>query len=132
MTDNTAEAEELLQQAKEQSRKDTEPAAETDSGDTPALEDAIAEAYQSIDDGDLSSNLTLRDDNLAALFHGLEAAGQLSDVGDAAAAKLGRDDGDTRAGALRNLVRIGLQEVDESVIESGKEGRRRFLDSDEF
>ena len=135
MTDDQAKAEELLQEAKEQSRKDTEPTAEpSDDEDIPELEDAIADAYQAIDDNDLSSNLTLRDEKLAALFNGLEASEQLADVGEMAADELDRDPDDTesRAAVLRLLVRIGLTEVDDSLLESGKEGRRRFLESDEF
>lgn len=135
MTDNKTEAEKLLQQSKEQKRHETEPTQQSDD-EGPTLEAAIADAYQAIDDGDLSSNLTLRDENLAALFHGLESADQLVDVGEAAADSLGRDaDGtDTRAAVLRLLVRIGLQNVDESLIESGKQGHRQFIDSqtDEF
>ncbi|WP_455448230.1 hypothetical protein [Natrinema thermotolerans] len=138
MSDDKERAEELLQQSKEQTRKDTEAAVEKDDGgnDLKSLEDAIADAYEAIDEGDISSNLTLRDENLAALFHGLEDADRLAEIGDGAAEALDRDpdDTDTRAGVLRNLVRIGLSEVDESVIESGKEGHRQFIESqtDEF
>ncbi|WP_436348850.1 hypothetical protein [Natronorubrum sp. FCH18a] len=135
MADDEAKAEELLQEAKEQSRKDTEPAVGQDD-DTPQLEDAVADAYRTIDDGELASNLTLRDENLAALFAGLEESDQLAAVGSDAAAVLDRDDvdGSNRAAVLRLLVRIGLSEVDESLIEAGKEGRKQFLESqtDEF
>lgn len=132
MSDEQA-AENAWKQASEQSRKDTPAQSETDD-DTPTLEDAIADAYAAIDAGDVSSNLTLRDENLAALFHGLEEADRLVDVGEGAADQLDRDDEDTetRAAVLRLLVRIGLAEVDKSVIESGKAGRQQYLDTDAF
>lgn len=133
------DVDELVEQHKEETeggRPGTEAAVEqdVDDDDLPELEDAIADAYQAIDDNDLSSNLTLRDENLAALFHGLEAAEQLDDVGELAADELNRDPDDTesRAAVLRLLVRIGLKAVDDSLLDSGKEGRRRFLESDEF
>ncbi len=94
----------------------------------------MADAYEAIDAGDVSSNLTLRDDNLAALFRGLEQSGRLADVGEQATDELDRDDEDTdsRAAVLRLLVRIGLQETDASVIDAGKAGRKQFLESGEF
>jgi len=133
MSDDQAKAEELLQGQTEQARHQTDPSID-DADETPALEDAIADAYEAIDEGEVSSNLTLRDANLAALFHGLEESDHLADVGDDAAAILGREneDTDTRAAVLRLLVRIGLQEVDEDVIQAGKDGRDQFLESDEF
>lgn len=134
------DVDELVEQHKEETeggRPGTEAAVEQDDSDDdvpPELEDAVADAYQAIDDNDLSSNLTLRDENLAALFHGLEASEQLADVGKKAAEELetDRDDTETRAAVLRLLVRIGLKEVDDSLLASGKEGRRQFLESDEF
>lgn len=131
------DVDEVVEQHKadtEGGRASTEPTAEhDDSDDTPSLEDAVADAYGRLDDGDLSSNLTLRDDNLAALFSGLEQSGRLADVGERAAEHAGRDDQtDTRAAVLRTLVRIGLREVDESLIDAGKAGRDQHFESDEF
>ncbi|ELY68894.1 hypothetical protein [Natrinema versiforme] len=135
------EAENAWEQSKEQKRKDTPAKAEADDADDEpqSLEDAVAEAYEKIDNNDLSSNLTLRDENLAALFHGLEGANQLEDVGVAAADEINWDqeDTDTRAGVLRALVRIGLNEVDsdeddDGIIQAGKDGRRQYYDSDDF
>lgn len=129
------EAENAWAQAGGQKRKDTPAKTEVDEDDEPeSLEDAVAEAYEKLEAKDISSNLTLRDDNLAALFHGLENANELAAVGDAAAEELDWDDEDTdtRAAVLRMLVRIGLQEVDESVIQAGKNGRAQYYDSDEF
>ncbi|APX98628.1 hypothetical protein [Natronorubrum daqingense] len=140
MSENSnVSVDELVEQHKEETsegRSGAEAAVEQDTQDTPELEAAVADAYQQIDDGELSSNLTLRDENLAALFTGLENSQQLEAVENDAASILGRDGrSDTnRAAVLRKLVRIGLSEVDQSLIESGKEGRRQFLESqtDEF
>ncbi|MFP8954570.1 hypothetical protein ACLI4Z_16630 (plasmid) [Natrialbaceae archaeon A-arb3/5] len=131
MTDDQAKAEELLQQSKSQTRKDTEPSEEsTRPAETPPLEESIRTAYHELDDGDLRENLTIRDENLAALFAGLEASDQLATVGQDAAEVLDRDETaiETRAGVLRFLVRIGLNEVDPALIEAGKEGLDRYED----
>ncbi|SDL09527.1 hypothetical protein [Natronorubrum texcoconense] len=132
MSDDESKAEELLAEAKSKSRHETEPSNQADD-ETPVLEDAIADAYAELEAGDLHSNLTLRDDNLAALFAGMEATSDLERIGTEAADVLDRDaDPSTRADVLRLLVRVGLEEVDGSVLESGKEGRRQFLATDEF
>lgn len=134
MADDQAKAEELLQQSKDQKRHETEPTtAEKD--DTPTLEEAIADAYVSLESGDLHSNLTLRDENLAALFAGLDELGDLERIGSNAAAELDRDaDATTKADVLRLLIRIGLSEVEDDVIDAAKNGRKQFLESktDEF
>ncbi len=137
MSDDAKKAEELLQQSGEQKLHATEapePESTTESDDSQPLEDAIADAYEAIDEGDLSSNLTLRDENLAALFHGLEETDQLPEVGQRAAEALERDpdDTETRAAVLRLLVRIGLNEIDKGESKAVKEGRRQFLDIDEI
>ncbi|WP_226043355.1 hypothetical protein [Natrinema sp. DC36] len=139
MTESDMDPDEIIDQHKNETEgghSQTEAAVEKEDtdDDTPSLEDAVADAYEQLDDNDISSNLTLRDENLAALFHGLEDSGRLADVGEAAADELNRDDEDTdtRAATLRLLVRVGLKEVDESVIQAGKDGRDQFLESDEF
>lgn len=134
MSDDQAKAEELLQQSKDKKRHETEPTtAEKDA--TPTLEEAITDAYVSLESGDLHSNLTLRDENLSALFAGLDKTGDLERIGSSAAAELDRDtDASTKADVLRLLVRIGLSEVDDGVIDAAKNGRKQFLESqtDEF
>ena len=136
MADAEEEAEELLQQAKEQKRHETEPSTTADDSDDVSLEDAVTEAYERIDEGEVYENLTIRDEDLAALFAALEETGQLEDVGEAAADTLGRDADtlDTRAAVLKLLVRAALDDVAPETIESAKEGRREFLASqaDEF
>lgn len=142
MTDELdVDPEELIDQHKDETKgghSQTEAVVEqTDADDTPALEEAIADAYEQIDKGDVSSNLTLRDENLAALFHGLENTNRLADVGERAADELDKDpdDTETRAATLRLLVRIGLQAVDDEeagIIQSATDGRNQYYQSDEF
>lgn len=123
---------ELIEQHKEETsdgRSKTEPSKTTsEDDDTPSLEEAIRKAYHGLDEGNVRENLTIRDGNLAALFVGLDNADQLADVGYDAAVKLDREPENTatRAGVLRLLVRIGLNEIDESLIEAGKEGLARY------
>lgn len=138
MPENNIDPEELINEHKEETeggRTQTEAAVEKES-DAVSLEDAVKEAYEQLDDGELPENLTIRDEHLAALFAGLGETGQLEDVGEAAADALDRDaDGlDARATVLRLLVRVALDEVAPEMIESAKEGRREFLASqaDEF
>lgn len=135
MTDDI-DVDELVAQHKEETsdgRHATEAAVEqaSDNGndeDSASLEDHVRDAYHQLDAGDLPKNLTIRDENLAALFYGLKQSGELKTVGEMAADTIGRDpEGlDTKAGVLRNLVRVALQDVDPDVIESAKEGKRRF------
>lgn len=135
MSDDQAKAEELLKGQSDQSRHQTDPSDQAGANDETSLEDAIADAYADLENDDLHSNLTLRDENLAALFAGLGESGDLERIGSDAADQLGKDDdATTKADVLRLLVRIGLTEVDDSVIDAAKDGRKQFLESqaDEF
>jgi len=125
--DNTDAAEELLQKSKDQKRHQTDPS--TSSEATPNLADAVADAYAD----EISQNLTIRDENLAALFAGLEETGELENVIDAAAGDLGREpDGTSKAEALRLLVRIALREVSPETLEAGTEGYEQYRESQEY
>ena len=110
-----------------------EPAGKGEDTDTDSgvdLASAVADVYGEIEAGETPSNLTLRDADLAALFTGLERSGDLADVVDGAHTALDRDGESgslTRATALRLLVRIGLNEVDPSIIESAKDGKQPHL-----
>lgn len=126
MSNNEDEAEKLLQEAKDQSRHKTEP--ENEQTDTPPLEDAVADAYRRLDSNDLPSNISLRDDNLAALFAGLEESGELSELGNATADELGREATiNTRADVLRLLLRYAISDIDDSILDRGKSGRTQYL-----
>lgn len=128
MTDeNTDAAEELLQQSKSQKRHQTDPS--TSAEDTRDLADAVADAYAA----DISENLTIRDNNLAALFAGLEETGELENVIDAAAGELDREaDGTSKAEALRLLVRVALGQVAPETLDAGVEGYQQFRESQDY
>lgn len=132
MTDNK-DAEELLAQSKDQKRHNTETQSEPEeeSPETLSLEDAIADAYEALDAGDLHENLTVRDDNMAALVAGMQATGDLEAVGKSANRRLDRDfDVDTRAGFLRAVLRVGLDEVASEKLDAVEEGYHRFQQQD--
>ncbi|RLM32661.1 hypothetical protein [Haloarcula sp. Atlit-120R] len=131
MTDDK-DPEELLAQSKEQKRHTSEPST-TDSDDTQSLEEAIADVYQSIDEGETPHNLTIRDESLAALLRGLEDMNQLSELASDASEELGRDDvgHDTRSPVLGMLVRIGLRETRPDLIEAGKDAFEIYRDRQE-
>jgi len=127
MTDDTPDAEELLQQSKTQKRHETDPADIT-VADEPTLVDAVADAYAS----DISENLTIRDGNLAALFAGLEETGELEAVIEAAADDWTTTDGTSKAEALRLLVRVALGEVAPETLEAGAKGYQQFRESQDY
>lgn len=130
--------EELLQQSSKQRRTATEPATTADSDpDTPALSDAVAEAFDELEAGDRNSTFGFRDERLVALLAGLERSGQLTDVVTDAQEALGRDvDADvanrSTAGSL--LIRLGIQALDEDILDAAREGYEQHLTSkaDEF
>ena len=130
---DTNTAEDLLKEAKNQRRHTTDaPQPDTDENadDAVDLATAVAKMYDEIEAGETPSNLTLRDTDLAALFGGLERSGDLQEVVEQAHTTLDRDadpDSLTRATALRLLVRIGLAEVDPSIIESAIDGKQQYL-----
>ncbi|WP_227379623.1 hypothetical protein [Haladaptatus halobius] len=127
------EAEKLLQSSKNQKRSTSEP---SEGEETIDLTQAIQEAYAAIDAGEASSNITVRDANLAALFHGLEKSGKLPDMATDARSELNRDDEVTvsRSQTIGNLVRIGLHEVDPDAVDTALEAKKEYLlaQEDEF
>jgi hypothetical protein len=128
---DTNEALDKLQQESEKTR--TSQAASTGSPDDQqkTLEEAVADAL----DGELTVTQSFRDEKLAALFEALEETGQLEEVATKAGEKLGRDTEDPgKSDVIRYLIRIGLSEVDEELIEKGKEGHRQYQlsQTDEF
>lgn len=134
MTDDTdndsPDAEELLQQTKEQSRTNT-PAAQSDddSPETPSLPEAVADELAAIEAGDSHPNLTVRDENMAALLDALAATGELSDVVSAASERTDQEpSSDNRSEAIRQLVRVGLQEIDPEILDQGREGHKRYAE----
>jgi hypothetical protein len=131
MSDDEQAAEELLQQSGEQKRHNSEPSTKEPT-DARSLQDAIVDAYELIDEGDASPNITVRDENLAALIRGLEDADELADVAQAARDELDRDGGRvSRSQTFGDLARVGLSVVAPEVVEDGKAARKEFVLSQE-
>lgn len=132
MPDQQDAAEQALQQSKEQKRHSAEPANTREEESGLSLTDAVAEAYHDLDAGDLHENLTVRDENLAALIAGLEETGQLEAVGQRANELLGRDeDIDSRAALLKVLIRVGIHEVAADELDDAKQGRTQYIQEKE-
>lgn len=86
----------------------------------PDFADALTDALDRADDGDLTETVTAYDPTLAALLTALdnddrleEVVGELQDVydGDAGISKA------TRSAVIRLAIRVGLQEASEDVID---------------
>ncbi|WP_018258830.1 hypothetical protein [Halomicrobium katesii] len=135
MSDTTddRDPEELLEQSKEQKRHRSESQQQRDEPDEPSLEEHIADVYEELDAGEVPTNLTMRDRNLAALIRGLDEAGQLDDVGSDLREHLDRDaaDSESRGSVLGLLVRAGLDEVRPDLIEAGEAGYETFTERQE-
>lgn len=132
MTENK-DPEEIMAQSQEQTRYNSE--ATTATEESVDLEDAIRAAYQQLDDGEKHENLSVRDQDLKALFDGLDDAGMLEDVGERALGRLDRGgEASTKGAVLGALVRVALGEVAPDEVESAKDAKREYLASqaDEF
>lgn len=135
MTENSdPDPEELLQQSKHQRRTSTEPAArQTGSDDRPSLPDAVAQAFDELEAGELNSTFGFRDARLVALLVGLERSGQLPSVVTDAQEKLERDvDPDTasRSQLASLLIRLGIRHLDSGLLEAASEGYAQHQDLD--
>ena len=134
MTDDTdRDPEALLEQSKEQKRHQSEAQQEPTGDDEPALEAYIADIYEELDAGEVPTNLTMRDRNLAALIRGLDETGQLDSVGADLRDHLGRDatDSESRGSLLGLLVRAGLADVRPDLIEAGETGYQTYTERQE-
>lgn len=138
MTDDTEpDPEALLEDAKEQRRTSTEPTTAPDATTGGSLADAVAGAFEDLDEGEINSTVAFRDDRLVALLVGLERTAELPSVVTDAQDALGRDidtEATTRSEAVRLLVRLGLQSLDSNLLEAGVAGYERHLQkqADEF
>jgi len=131
MTDNNdADAEELLQQSKEQSRHTTEP----NQSPSPTVDrtGAIKDALLAIEEGDAPENINVRDKRLKALLVGLDNAGELDEVAEALDRKLDQDtdigaQDTTQSDVARLLIRLGLQSGLQDVLDDATEARQQAL-----
>lgn len=130
MSSEDDEIEELRKQTEVSSRLKARGAED----EPDALEAAIVAAFNAIDQGDLSKTLSVRDDRLAALVHGLEAEEGLEPVGVALQEALGRDVDEEvidRSEILRLALRLGFQEAVPDVFETAKDAHARHV-SEQF
>lgn len=125
-------AEKLLEQSSEQKRTNTEPIT---ADDDSSVQDGIRDAYADILDGDASSNTTVRDVNLTALLRGLDDVDELDELMERANDALGREHNDgqvSRSQTLALLARVGLQEVDPSLMSTASDARQEHEASKEY
>ena len=98
--------------------------AEADAVDT-GLDASILEALEALDTGDLSVNMCTRDEQVAAIMHGLEKSGQQDVIGERLREHLGYEtDAEVdRSEVLRLAIRIGLREAAPDVVEAVQEAQ---------
>lgn len=126
------EAEKLLESTKEQTRTNTEPKSVDR---PPEVQAGIKHAFEEVLDGGASSNTTVRDVNLTALLRGLERSGALGNLTEKANDELGKEhyaSSVSRSQTLALLARVGLKEVDPSLMETAAEARKEYENSKEF
>lgn len=141
MSDNATDAdpEKLLQQSSQQRRTSTEATEQTSTSEEtgPSLSEAVADVLTDIDAGEMNSTFGFRDERLVALLAGLERSGRLADVVVDAQSALDRDENPaeaSRSEAGRLLIRLGLQSLDEDILEEARSGYKQYLEdkSDAF
>lgn len=98
--------------------------------DAPAFEEAVIDAYEANDEGDLGSTVTVRDTNLAVLLEALQASGELEGVTAWAAEELGDDPDDynltARSAAMKLLARVALREYDAEIFDRATQARDEY------
>lgn len=129
-----AEVEELRKRHQKGSRvtgaatESEEPADEFD-----PLEEAMVEAFARIERGDTAKSLSVRDGQLAALIHGLEAeSAELEAVGVSLQEALDRGadpEAVDRSEVIRLAVRLGLREAVSETVETARSAQARHLTS---
>lgn len=126
-------AEQLLQESKEKRRHTSDPAENVSpAANGPDLKDAIKDVLAEIDAGERHENVTFRDGKYAALFGGLDAAGEIEDLSLAALDHLDQDsanvdgDLDARATAIRLLVKVAITEVQPDLMDTFEEAGREY------
>jgi len=122
-------AEELLAEGGGTRRTATDAPEASDEGvDDLGLQAAIKNRLEAIAADEMNIHLQFYDESLAALLGGVEDAGQLERLIEAAADELGRNPpgNNSRAKALALLVRVGLENVDDSLIAEATEAKKEY------
>jgi len=130
MSDDADQAEELLQEAKEQSRHTSEPSTAPVESESVDTIEAIKEALLAVDDDDIPENINIRDARLKALLVGLQEAGELetaaTSLDEVLESSPGVNVGEvTQSDIARLLIRVGLQEGAPSLLEDATEARKQ-------
>lgn len=130
-SDDDRDPEDVLQQSKQNTQLTSEPGATSHDEAPERLADAIEQIYHDLEAGELSENLTVRDADLAALFHAYERTDRLADVTVDTVEALGRDaeevNLEARTTALRFLLRYALQDLRSDDLDEATEGRQAYL-----
>jgi hypothetical protein len=99
------------------------------------LEKAMVTAFAQVEAGETAKSLSVRDGQLAALIHGLEAeSDELEAVGITLQEALDRDadpEDIDRSEVLRLAVRLGLREAAPEVVETARTAQAKHL-ADQF
>jgi hypothetical protein len=123
MSDTDDELEKLREQTDPGTRAEAESEEPEDD-----LEDAIVDVLGSIEAGETSKTLSVRDDRLAALILGLEDTAELDGIGKALNANLEQTDSDEdfdRSEVIRLAIRVGLNEAAPEVVETARDAYGR-------
>jgi hypothetical protein len=119
------DVDELIEESKSSRRTNT-PAASED-GSHSQLDEAVADALGAIGAGDQHPNITFRDENMVALLQALEETSDLSEIVEQASERTSRDaDSTDRSEACRQLLRVGLREIDPDVLDDAEDGVRLY------
>lgn len=135
-TDDDPDAEELLQQSSQQRRTATEPATSTDTdtegadadGSQQSLANAVADAYDRIDSGEMDTTIGCRDCDLAALLGALERTHTLEEVVTDAQDALDVEETPRSASKSKLMVllaRIGIRSLNDELRDTTAEGYRQ-------
>lgn len=125
MSNEKDDAKQALQEGTTDRRTTAE--ADADSDSKPDVQSAIKACYEAIDDDEMPIHLQYRDRDLAAILAGLDDADALEALIEAAADTLDKDTPEnvSRANAMKLLMRVGINNVDASVIEDATNAKRQ-------
>jgi hypothetical protein len=126
--DNDVDVDELFEEADSQSRTDVT----VDSGEENQEVDLVAEIteqYRLLRQEGKSNALTARDERVAAILHGLDEAGELADVSEAAWSQLESEPSgqiDSRSTAISGLLRAGLEATRPDLFDTDDEAFEQY------
>lgn len=124
MTDDGKSLDELKEETQMGTRQ-------TDADVTPEFEDRLHDAFDAVEDGEVSKTISTYGSDVAALVAALEADDDRREtVNTALAEELGEEPGDgTTTELLRRAIRVGLREAGDGVADEVAEVKRERADS---